>query len=76
MSYQDVYWSNCSHQTRLKHYEEKLMHHPFGSYECKLYATLADYHLKVINLQRRKKRLLTEEERIKIFKKLKKQNKL
>ena len=76
MSYQDVYWSNCSHQVYLKRCEEKLRHYSYGSDEYKLYATLSDYHTKVISQQRRKKRLLTEEERIKIFKKLKKENKL
>ena len=70
MAYQDVYWSNCSHQAHLKRCEKKLMHHPFGSDEYKLFATLSDYHEKVISQQRRKKRLLTKEERIKIFKKV------
>ena len=76
MSYQDVYWSNSSHQVCLERYEKKLSHYTYGSDEYKLYATLSDYHLKVINLQRRKKRLLTKDERIKVFKKLKKENKL
>lgn len=76
MSYQDVYWSNSSHQVYLKRYEEKLRHCSYGSDEYKLNATFSDYHEKVISQQRRKKRLLTEEERIKIFKKVKKKNNL